>query len=133
MERGCGCDGPWLGGGGELAPLPPDLALTHPTGQAWSTTCPVYRRKGTPSLANMPGLGLAKLDFVLLFFFSPPSLIPGAKERAYQKKHSSSEDGLAEAPDKQNDQAEQKGQCCQSSQKWGREDVGAVLIRIGRG
>ncbi|KAM8948491.1 chromogranin-A isoform 5-T5 [Lycaon pictus] len=35
--------------------------------------------------------------------------LQGAKERAHQKKHSSSEDGLAEAPDKQNDQAERKG------------------------
>nr|XP_025841366.1 chromogranin-A isoform X3 [Vulpes vulpes] len=34
--------------------------------------------------------------------------LQGAKERAHQKKHSGSEDGLAEAPDKQNDQAEQK-------------------------
>lgn len=44
-------------------------------------------------------------------FFSPPFLIPGAKERAHQKKHSSFEDGLSEALEKQNDQAELKGQC----------------------
>ncbi|XP_040497446.1 chromogranin-A [Ursus maritimus] len=35
--------------------------------------------------------------------------LQGAKERAHQKKHSSFEDGLSEALEKQNDQAELKG------------------------
>ncbi|XP_039073234.1 chromogranin-A-like, partial [Hyaena hyaena] len=38
----------------------------------------------------------------------PPFLLPGAKERAHQKKHSGFEDGLSEALEKQNDQAELK-------------------------
>lgn len=41
-----------------------------------------------------------------------PFLLPGAKERAHQqKKHSSFEDELSEVLEKQNDQAELKGQC----------------------
>ena len=66
------------------------------------------------TLTNMPGLGLAKWDFFPSFSFSLPPLPflkPGAKERAHQKKHSSFEAGLSEALDKQNDQAQLKGQC----------------------
>lgn len=48
-----------------------------------------------------------ELFFSFSFSLFPP---PGAKERAHQKKHSSFEDGLSEALEKQNDRAELKGQ-----------------------
>ncbi|EFB21955.1 hypothetical protein PANDA_013107, partial [Ailuropoda melanoleuca] len=50
--------------------------------------------------------------------------LQGAKERAHQKKHSSFEDGLSEALEKQNDQAELKEATEQASSKEAAEKRG---------
>ncbi|XP_048075839.1 chromogranin-A [Ursus arctos] len=50
--------------------------------------------------------------------------LQGAKERAHQKKHSSFEDGLSEALEKQNDQAELKEATEQASSKEAAEERG---------
>lgn len=84
-------------------PKPSPLRLSPGRPGTSCARCTHEERRPSPSQTNVPLRPNGTLS---------PFLLPGAKERAHQqKKHSSFEDELSEVLERQNDQAELKGQC----------------------